>query len=44
MIVQLIVALLFWTVFSVLAAVVALGAFAMYRTLMGWLTGQEWIP
>lgn len=36
--------LVFWAFFFALLGVVALGAFAMYRTFMGWLTGEEWLP
>lgn len=31
-------------IFCALLGLVVLGAFAMYRTFLGWITGEEWLP
>lgn len=44
MILRFLVVALLWAAFFGLVGLVVLGAFAMYHTLMGWLTGEEWTP
>jgi hypothetical protein len=36
--------LVFWALFFTVLGLTVLGTFAMYRTVMTWLTGEEWTP